>query len=230
MKSELRMRWPGGVTLTTFLKRVDTAIQPTAGDISGALLLQHRRIINRTARGLDADGRSFTAYDDKHPYYWNPKGSTAGVALTSSQRQSRNRLARTVRGKGGAKKTSRGIRFDSYAAFKASFGRVLVDLTSVGRPTTHMMMSIVLLIRGTSRRLRGAESVGSVSANTRPATEGRLVIRGAPGPRAASHNEGLGRMPRRQFLAWGIGDLERAKNFVVQRMENRLRHVLKGGT
>jgi hypothetical protein len=57
------------------LARLDVKdILPTEGDLLYGLQRQKSRILSRTERGVDANGRPFAPYSTRRPYYYYPNG------------------------------------------------------------------------------------------------------------------------------------------------------------
>lgn len=242
--ADIQIKFPGGVTQKVFLKRLAKALQPTVGDLVSAMQIQHRKIQERTARGVDADSRRFTPYDNKRPYYWYPDGVTKGQkSLTRSQRQSRNRFFKqasireqTLTGnslkRGSVRKTNKtkkGIKFPSYAAFKRSFGRTVVDLFGIRGNKQHMLLSMVVKAGSFSQKADKGKNIVDASRLPAKANEATLSVVGEPVERARAHNTGVGkRAKKRTFLAWGADELNLARKFVASRMVTRARRVMSG--
>lgn len=137
-------------------------------------------IVQDTAHGVDAEGSTFAPYSKKGPYYYNP--STGGGKFRArAPHVAAARLHGLLKRRGLPGALSRNgttIRFESYAEFKATFGRLNVDLRGIDAP--HMLDQI------------------EVQAT---ANEARIFIQGEAGGRAQGHNVGAGRLPRRTFFA-----------------------------
>jgi hypothetical protein len=165
---------------------------PTKADVLYALERQKARILDRTARGVDFEERPFAPYSTKGPYYYTPSTAGKGDHADHTRRvRARDRFAAKL----GLKKPAvRGhaIRFESYAAFKASLGRVGVDLTGVRAP--HMLQAIV----------------AKVQEDGRGAFSGTLGIYGDEALRASGHQAGNPSrgLPQRRFFDSSRQDIE----------------------
>jgi hypothetical protein len=131
---------------------------------------QKSRILDRTSRGVDVDEQPFAPYNSSRPYYWYP------AKELKNRNSARTRFFKKIEGP-TARKTTKGIRFDSYAAFKASMGRLVVDLMGARAP--HMLQAFVVKVSG------GLLTIG---------------IYGEEAERASAHNEGTKNLPRRHFF------------------------------
>jgi hypothetical protein len=165
---------------------------PTKADVLYALERQKTRILDRTARGVDFENRPFAPYSTKGPYYYTPSTAGKGDHADNTRRiRSRDRFAKKL---GLVKPVTKGfaIRFDSYAAFKASLGRAGVDLTGVSAP--HMLQAIV----------------AKVQEDGRGAFAGTLGIYGDEALRASGHNVGNPNrgLPQRRFFDSSRQDIE----------------------
>lgn len=211
------------------IRRVRDSVQPTPADLTYIGNRQKTRILDRTARGLDVDGRRFTGYTTNGPYYWYPGPRTRTVNIGGQDRElSRGGLAqmywfarrygssvawarsayasirasagRTWRRLGRAgTRTNLGIKFANYGAFKWSLGRTTVDLTGPRAP--HMLQAIAVKV------------------------EALLVKIGIYGPEAArakGHNEGAGSLPQRKFFGVGVSDGPEIQRDLMSRIMARL--------
>jgi hypothetical protein len=183
-----------------------------ADDASYAINRQKNRILERTARGVDVDGRPFAPYSTNGPYYYYPNARVGNSSFTERQNKAAaSRLKRKLE-RGAAKnaagemrltRTGKGIVFQSYAAFKRWLGRTAVDLRGPRAP--HMLQALVVKISGN------------------PVTEARLGIYGAEAERASGHNYGSRRLPRRKFLGANESDKKSILADIKARIMERLR-------
>ena len=173
--------------------------QPSTADLQYAGDRFKARIVERTRRGLDYEEKPFAPYSTKGPFYYYPQhrgGEQARIRAVS-------RLQKKIGGT--TTKSRKGIRFESYADFKRSLGRTVVDLTGPSAP--HMMQSIVV------RVFRNRIQVGIYDSQKALIAEG--------------HNLGIsGRLPRRQFLG-----ISRKEEVEIKRdiLESML-HLRRPGT
>lgn len=205
--------------------RLGQALQPTAEDIQGALQNQRARILERTARGTDFAEKPFAPYSTKGPFYYYPS-TEKGLSFLPSARALRaiwagrstfrgeyfkvlgaaaQRFARKVTPNGGTTPGG-GVKFDSYATFKASLGRGAVDLTGPRAP--HMMLAVVVRVRS--------------------ALEGAIGIYGPEAARASGHHDGVPKknLPKRRFLDASGSDRDAMIADIVDSAEARARKVL----
>jgi len=125
-------------------------------------------------------------------------------------------------GVGGVKtRNGQGIRFESYADFKASLGRAGVDLTGPRAP--HMLQAIEVRANGNGF---GTRDVSTGSRN--PVTEFSLGIYGEPAGRATGHNTGVNprwkRKHKRTFFGANESDLQAMEADMGARISVRLRN------
>jgi hypothetical protein len=127
-------------------------------------------------------------------------------------------------GVGGTKtRSGLGIKFESYADFKASVGRAGVDLYGLQAP--HMMQSIAIKVNGQDFGSDGqATALGGRQAQS---TELALGIYGEPAGRAAGHNTGINprwkRRHQRRFLGASLDDVRQIMNDISSRIMARLK-------
>jgi len=163
---------------------------------------QLRRNLERVEqRGRDVNEAPFAPYSKKGPYYYYPQA--AHRKTTSKQRRSAaKRLAGILR-KGGAKSISvtsgGGIRFPSYAAFKRSLGRSVVDLA------------------GPHRRMLSRVIVGEAKPD-----RVTISVLGAEAARAQGHQEGNPKMklPRRKWLGFSPKERTEVTADIVQALRS----------
>jgi hypothetical protein len=200
------------------LLAIRRAIEPRDADLLYAGQRQRARILERTARGIDVDGRPFAPYSTRGPYYYRPsRGAAVAAALghdirgeewTERQKAAAKRFLRRIttkseRGAPGAprlSRTGRTIRFESYAAFKRWLGRSTVDLRGASAP--HMLQAIQVVVRG--------------------ARELVLGIYGEAAARATGHNEGTRTLPRRRFFGASAADVRQMVREIYEHVKHRL--------
>lgn len=189
-----------------WVESISVAVQPTKADLLLVGNFLKTQVVERTERGVDADGKAFAPYSENGPYYYNPSGRVGSAfarvavrkgmgqediaqgikdirSLTAKrQKAAASRLLKKLGGpgSGGVKsRTGVSIKFASYGAFKRALGRAGVDLTGPRAP--HMMQALTVR----------AESDGVV-----------IGIYGEPAGRAQGHQYGNPRrkLPQRKFL------------------------------
>ena len=192
---------------------------PRRNDLAYALERQKTRILDRTyIQGADVDGAPFAPYSTNGPYYYYPNGhaGAAGKQYTVKQRKAAvNRLLKitaevsSIRSEymgsssaGGVKtRSGLGIRFESYADFKASLGRRGVDLTGPRAP--HMLQALTVHI------VSDVEGAVGIYDETKAAI-------------AEGHLNGAGHLPRRFFLGASGSDVDAMNADLVERIAARL--------
>jgi hypothetical protein len=226
--AEVIFRGPGGLEPAAYVLSIARQVQPTQADVLYGIERQKERILDRTAQGVDVDGAPFVAYSQNGPYYYYPNGRVGRNKFESRQnKQAVNRLIRKIGhvesylselsprklrsmglnpeagGDTSAKKTrsGEGIRFDSYAAFKASLGRAGVDL--LGPRAPHMLQAMEIRVNWPEVEL------GFYSDDAASKAEG--------------HNEGANKLPRRHFFAASAADLTAIENDIGARIDARMR-------
>lgn len=210
----ITVRTSRGGDPVSIVKRIRIAATPTADDARLVGEHQHKRILDRTARGVDIDGRAFAPYSENGPYYYNPNGRLNAAErekLTAKQqKQAVGRVISKLRkgeagpGAMGRSRTGRTVKFESYAAFKKWAGRQGVDLRGLRAP--HMLQQIAV---------KAAEIAGGV--------EVRLGIYGAAAVRAQGHNEGARHLPKRHFFGVSKADAAQMAVELVRSIRTRLR-------
>lgn len=189
----------GDRSLDRFMKDLTGALRITKADLLSALRKQKKRILERTARGVDADGMPFAPYSQKGPYYWYPN---EGKAMTV---RGKKRSAKSHAKKYNGKVTGTGVRFESYAAFKRSLGTTVVNLRGPRPP--HMLEQLRVTAYDAKR--------------------GIIEISGEAADRAFKHNVGTDLLPRRTFLAFGSSDEDAiARDFeasILKRVQRSIR-------
>ncbi len=183
-----------GQPVEVLISGLENAAKVTAADILYALNRQKTRILDRTSKGVDADGAPFAPYSTKGPYYFYP-GRAA-----KNRRAAASRFAR----KTGETRTSVGVKYASYAAFKQALGRSVVDL--MGPTAPHMLQAIVVRSGGGG--------------------QGTIGIYGNEADRAEGHNTGAGHLPKREFFAFGEQDTADITADIESLMSARLGKLL----
>lgn len=205
-------------------------ILPDESDLQFALENQRKRILERTAQGVDFEGKTFAPYSQKGPYYFYPstqRGRTfqpaarllsaiwAGRSTFRSEyfkvlnAAAKRFKAKLGDGAGGNVQTrGGGIRFESYADFKAKLGHSVVDLTGPRAP--HMLQAMVVKMRS--------------------GLEGAIGIYGDEAARASGHHEGNPRtkLPKRRFLGASTDDQKSMLEEMGDRATERWRERIGG--
>lgn len=219
MSSEAKFRTASGGDPVAHVLKIRGALQPTKEDLLYAGQRQRTRILERTARGVDADEHPFKPYSANGPFYFNPNGRLSSEAREKVSEKSQKGAARRFlnkittkeeRKKDGAprlSRTKRTVKFESYAAFKKWLGRSVVDLRGAKAP--HMLQAITITVKGAAGLFKGA---------------GELVlgIYGEAAARAQGHNEGTKRLPQRKFFAASEKDMKLIVRDVYARIRARL--------
>lgn len=194
-------------------------VAPTMEDALYLGERQRARILDRTSRGVDVDGRAFVDYSTKK-FYFSPdgrlNGSTRELVSDKKRKTAVKRLFRVIsrgerKGKTGAPYVSRSglsICFPGgYKQFKKWLGRSGVDLR--GKNAPHMLQAI---------QIRATPGEGAA------AKEVKLGIYGPKAKIANAHNEG-GRVPRRRFFGISRSDRKAAVSDLQTRMIERLKNA-----
>lgn len=233
------IKTPTGQTLMNYVQGIINAVEVTEEDLLYAGERFKADMLERTAKGIDVNGKPFAPYSTKGPYYFYPgdRGSrpstqfmgnkAAGLGMSKSaikgaiarEIKSRDRFYRKIglkgqystfnlggmgTGEGSAGKTfAAGIKFSSYAAFKASLGRSNVDLMGPFAP--HMLQKIVV----SSRSM--VLIVGIYD------DESAAIAKG--------HNEGAGNLPQRRFFDVSSSDVGMMQQAVLDRIAARIERM-----
>jgi hypothetical protein len=187
----------------------------TQGDILFALNRQKTRILSRTAKGVDINGKPFNPYKESPAYYWYPGHRAAAF---KSRRASALRQAK----KTGGKVARVGVRFPGYGSFKRSLGRVVVDLMGPSAP--HMVQAVVVKCLGITLFSGDAPNI-LPTTNIKPASEGVIGIYGNEAERADGHNNGnpKTKLPKREWFGFGPGDDAVISEDLLTRMTLRMK-------
>ncbi len=203
---ELSFKSQSGRSVEQLVVDLKTNLQTTQDDMLLVGEIVRAGVRERTARGVDADNTEFKPYSTKGPYYYNPSTAGGKIASVSEAHAKRTaeRIHRTLKAHGLPGELSHSgvsIRFASYAEFKASFGRLNVDLYGVDPP--HMLEEITVV----------------------PQSDDSVAIRleGEGAARAQGHNTGAGRLPQRRFWAIALEDAERIVKTLRDRLLGRMR-------
>ena len=181
---------------------------------------QRARILGRTARGVDINGRAFAPYSTAKIYVApNSRlgGKSRAKVSEKSQRAATKRLFKKIaRGEstsaGGSPYISRtglSICFPGgYAQYKKWLGRAGVDLRGQNAP--HMLQGI---------------QIQATAGEAGSAKELRIGIYGPKAKLANAHNSGGGRVPRRRFFGVSASDRRAAAADLKIRVQERLRNA-----
>lgn len=209
-----------GVTIkgsaSVLIRAIKANAKPTLADALYVGERQRARILDRTGRGVDIDGRGFAGYSTKL-FYYSPdrrlKGSTRSKLGDKKRQSAVKRLFTKIGGgsqvgKSGAPYVSRSglsICFPGgYRQFKKWLGRSNVDLR--GKSAPHMLQGVQIQTKET-----GA------------AVEARIGIYGPKAKIANAHNAGGGRMPKRKFFGASKADRAEAVKDLKLRIKERLK-------
>lgn len=203
-------------------------VLPDETDVEAALENQRTRILERTAQGVDYRGVPFAEYSQNGPFYYYPStqkgrsfrpGAKLLQAIWAGQSSFRAEYFKVLRAAAkrfqtklgdGAMDTAQtpggGIRFASYADFKAALGRTVVDLTGPRAP--HMLQALVVKMRS--------------------GLEGAIGIYGPEAARASGHHEGNPKvkLPKRRFLDASAEDQKAMLQEMLERATARWRERL----
>lgn len=234
--SEATFKGPSGKSPMEFILELAKDALPTEGDAIYAAQRQRSRILERTANGVDVDGAPFEPYSTKGPYYYYPNKVGRNKASVKRNKAAVSRLLKRLAGvsefreeqdiaggSGGTKtRGGEGIRFDSYADFKRSLGRLGVDLRGPRAP--HMLQAIAV---GTGiERTVGDDQTLGLNERPEPAVVVVIGIYGEEAGRATGHN--TGENPRwksrhqRRFLGATDADLKAMSDDIGMRIAMRL--------
>jgi hypothetical protein len=235
--SEAIFKTPSGRSPTEYILELAAAAVPTAGDAIYAAQRQRSRILERTANGVDVDGAPFEPYSTKGPYYFYPNGRVGkNKASVTRNKAAVSRLLRRLAGTGGLidemggksgsggsrTRGGEGIKFDSYADFKRSLGRLGVDLRGPRAP--HMLQAIAI---GTGiERVVGDDLSIGLNERSEQAVTVVIGIYGEEAGRATGHN--TGENPRwkskhqRRFLGASDADLKAMGDDMGARIAERV--------
>lgn len=208
-----------GADPARYILNLAGSIRPNSGDLLYAGQRQKTRIVERTLSGVDVDGKPFEPYSTNGPYYYYPNGRVGKTKATRKQNKAAvNRLLKKLshvlenrseylgyEGVGGLKtRDGQGIRFESYADFKASLGRMGVDLTGPKAP--HMLQAIEVRVTGDD--------------------EFAIGVYGEPAGRARGHNTGWNprwkRRHQRRFMGASAQDLTDIVKDIWTRIKARM--------
>lgn len=165
--AELTIRFSGGKNLQQVAWEIERLGDLTEAQHLFAINRQKERILLRTSQGRDMNGSPFHPYSTKGPYYYYPskvgrhsKQSAFGFRIKLEHTAAKASASRFIKKVGSGTRTSGGgVKFASYAAFKASLGRSTVDLFGARAP--HMLQAIV----ATAQRNGAMLSIGGPEAD-----------------------------------------------------------------
>ena len=221
------LRTSSGTDPSQALLKLRKNAQPTQGDVLYAGQRQRTRILERTAKGIDVDESPFAPYSDKGPYYYYPNGSVGNSRFSDKQMKSAAKRLYSKLGKGKPgdgkmtlTRSGKGLRFESYAAFKSWMGRSGVDLRGPRAP--HMLQAIVVKAGRMMFGSYGDTDVG-LTEMPEPADELVIGIYGDAAERATGHNEGGRHLPRRRFFGASASDMKQMARDIYDRIALRLK-------
>jgi hypothetical protein len=130
--STFEIRTDRGSAIATLAREMVEETLPTKDDVLYALERQKARILERTARGVDFEGRPFAPYSTKGPVYYTPSSGSTAFARTRKQAKlfpgvkipgfaevsesehkrriaARDRFARKIAGTAGLKSVARAV-------------------------------------------------------------------------------------------------------------------------
>lgn len=200
---------------------IEKSAMVTVGDLLYAGQRQKSRILQRTSQGLDWQGTAFAPYSLSGPIYYYP--SAKGNRKAAAQRVAR-KLGVSRQGSEAAKRTGLGIKFSSYAALKAAFGRSGVDLRGISGP--HMLQALVARVNG----ILSQEEDGSSPRYDRTTASDPVIVLGVYGDeaeRASGHQTGTKHLPQRKFLGANAKDQSQMIQDIVERVRFRLGQLLE---
>ncbi len=194
------------------VKRIVSSVQPTRALALALAESQRSRMLDRTGRGRDFNGKPFVEYSTNGPVYYYPAGRAKG-RTPKSKSAAAGRLFKTITGAKPASHKGKknalsgqpgeawvtpggGLGFSSYAALKKWAGRNNVDLRGLRAP----------------RMLQGMQVKASSKAGQ---IESVIGIYGEAAGRAEGHNKGTKHLPQRKFLAAS----KRDENAMVKEVE-----------
>jgi hypothetical protein len=200
-------------------------VLPDGTDLEFALEQQRTRILERTARGVDFEEKPFAPYSQNGPVYYYASTQRGRSFFPGARRlqaiwagrstfraeyfkvlaAAAQRFARKVTPNGGTTPGG-GVKFESYAAFKAALGRGVVDL--MGPRAPHMLQALLVRMRTD--------------------LEGAIGIYGTEAARASGHHDGnpKTKLPRRRFLGANGQDRQQVIADIVDRVAARARERL----
>lgn len=214
---------------------LEKATTVTIGDLLYAGQRQRTRILQRTARGVDVNETAFHPYSLKGPIYYYPgknnKSRKAAVNRVSKKIGiSGNSKTLRVAGARGqyVQKTRLGLKFSSYAALKAAFGRLNVDLRGLKAP--HMLQALIVRVADFVLGNPDQTFQPLPTVSLEPASEMTIGIYGFEAERASGHQNGRGHLPQRRFLGANMRDQELMLQDIIARMKYRASAILGGGS
>jgi hypothetical protein len=181
---------------------------------------------------VDVNETAFTPYSAKGPIYYYPG------TQTKNRKAAVNRIARKIGITGNSKtiavkglkgqyvqKTGKGLKFSSYAALKAAFGRLTVDLRGLVAP--HMLQAMVVRVQEFSLGI-DTQTFQSPQTVSPAASEFAIGIYGTEAERARGHQKGNPKthLPQRKFLGANENDKTLMVNDILSRMVARIRKTL----
>jgi hypothetical protein len=238
-----------GDQVPELFSKLQKVSQPTVGDLLFVGQRQRSRMLQRTSKGIDVNGRAFVSYSLNRPVYYYPgvnrdNKSSAGpktmeqTKAVKGRERSVNRIANLIGLKGRnsrpvdarstnksaqkqyVQRTAKGLKFSSYAAFKAAFGRTNVDLRGIQAP--NMLQSMVVRVLGWVLD----QSSLTTPEDQSQANEIKIGIYGYEAQRASGHQKGTGHLPKRAFIGANDQDKSAMLADASQRVAARIRSSL----
>jgi hypothetical protein len=230
--SSATFKTPTGGDPSEFILRVARDAQVTEGHVIYAAQRQRTRILERTLNGVDVDGNPFEPYSTNGPYYYYPNGRVGNkkTGMKANKAAAKRIITRigVIESHTGKQinasltKSSQGVKFESYAAFKAAIGRRGVDL--MGPRAPHMLQAIAIGAR--FERRVGDDIALDLGDRPTPATEVVIGIYGDEAGRAEGHNTGVNprwrRNHKRHFFGASESDLQEMQNDIASRIMARV--------
>ncbi len=239
-----------GDQVVSLFDATEKTVQPTIGDLLYAGQRQRSRILQRTARGVDVNDTAFSPYSLNGPVYYypgnlsntkqfiGPKTKIQAKAIRARELATKrigdklglsNQNSRTVVRTPGARnqyvqKTGRGLKFSSYAALKAAFGRNNVDLRGLRAP--HMLQAMIVRVQEfvLGNPEQAFQPIPDVAQE--PASEVTIGIYGQEAQRARGHQNGIRHLPKRKFIGANDRDREQMLVDISIRIQTRVRKLL----
>jgi len=218
--------------LEAVILTIKGAVAATLGDCMTLGVHLRGKILERTARGVDVDGREFAPYSGKGPYYYCPAGQ-AGRQFGESKKdqivreqRAAKRLHAKLRNKSGAKeagphlsRTGRSLVFPGgYRQFKEYLGRTTVDLTGPRAP--HMLQSM----RVRCNQQTDADAPVGQDDHLEPCDNFAVGIYDGMAARASGHQDGNNaNLPQRRFIGASKEDISEMTEILAARMRGRIK-------
>jgi phage gpG-like protein len=198
----------GGLPPGEYVVRLKAKHRPTQADNLALAEFGKTKILKLTEQGLDFAGNSFAPYSTKGPIYVYPNSAGSRKATASQRHGSSTRFAKAI-GRSDTKNKSRiGLKFASYADYKASLGGG--GKVNLSGPNNHMLRQ--LQTKSTAQNF----TIGIYD-------EATAVI-------ATAHNNGAQtgrghkvRLPQRRFLDFSRQTLAELQAWLGNLLEKRIK-------